>query len=376
MVAQPFVRHTYRFYNNLSTTEKDCGPDLIPAQGLNKLCQPAASTSGKFITDSLSFSNVSLSRTVYHNNADWGIKYLNPDGVIAKTYTVQLYLKVVNFNQYYTRIIDFSDGRQDNGIYFTNYELPTPSDKRCLNFYPDGNFGTCPFFNNYTYYLLTFTRNDTTKKIDIYVNDQLFTSYNDAADFYVSVKGKPVHIFRDDPVGFACEDGEANFAYLSFANYYSNRADVLAVYNNIATIVNTASFSIVPEPVCTGQNVTITYNGNIPDTAKNYLFNWTWDGGNIISGNDRGPFVVNWNKAGTKNIALQITSGECIQSSITNTQQIALDDFPNPVLRSNGILCTGDSIELSPGNFNSYLWQDGSTQSRFQVKKVAFILLG
>jgi gliding motility-associated-like protein len=33
------------------------------------------------------------------------------------------------------------------------------------------------------------------------------------------------------------------------------------------------------------------------------------------------------------------------------------------------MLCTGDSIVLSPGNFDSYLWQDGSVKSNFTVMK-------
>lgn len=46
-----------------------------------------------------------------------------------------------------------------------------------------------------------------------------------------------------------------------------------------------------------------------------------------------------------------------------------LNVWPNPVvtLDHNSELCTGDSRVLTAGNFNSYLWQDGSTSPSFTV---------
>jgi gliding motility-associated-like protein len=408
------IRNTYRFFNTLSTTEPTCAEDLIPAKGLNVQCQPTtAATSGQFITDTISSSNII--RAVYKNNLNWGLKYLNTNGVINKTYTIQLYVKVVNFNKFYTRIIDLSDGVEDDGIYFTNFNTPAPTNNRCLNFYPNGNFGVCPFFNNSTYYLLTFTRNDITKLIDIYVNDQLFTSYNDAAGFYTSTAGKPVHIFRDDPIGFACEDGEANFAYLSFANFYSSQADVSLIYQNLNALVNTVDFSVSNASLCTSSAVVFNYTGNIPTGASQYLFNWNWDGGAVISGTGRGPYVVQWNTTGIKNIVLTISGGGCT-NNLTNSKQVSItqgittkidtsicpgnsyeghtttgqfiDTFIRPLLcdsirtvnlsfinletpnlGNTQSLCAGDSIILNPGNFTTYLWQDGSTQKLFTAKK-------
>jgi gliding motility-associated-like protein len=408
------IRNTYRFFNTLSTTEPTCAEDLIPTKGLNVQCQPTtAATSGQFITDTISSSNII--RAVYKNNLNWGLKYLNTNGVISKTYTIQLYVKVVNFNKFYTRIIDLSDGVEDDGIYFTNFNTPAPTNNRCLNFYPNGNFGVCPFFNNSTYYLLTFTRNDVTKLIDIYVNNQLFTSYNDAAGFYTSTAGKPVHIFRDDPIGFACEDGEANFAYLSFANFYSSQADVLLVYQNLNTLVNTVDFSVSTASACSGEAVEFNYTGNIAANATQYNFNWNWNGGSVISGTGRGPFVVQWSNTGIKNITLTITGGGCA-SNLINSKQVDITqgiDYridtsicPNtsyegystagqytdtfrrvlqcdsirtvnlsitkvdaPNLGNTQSLCEVDSIILNPGNFITYLWQDGSTQKTFTVKK-------
>ncbi len=363
MCAQ--TRNTYRFYNTLSTTEPDCSEDLIPTKESNIMCDPStAPTPGSFIPDALNASNIN--RTVYHNNLNWGLKYLNTTGVISRTYTVQMYIKVTNFNQVYTRIIDFSNGVEDNGIYFTNNGVFPATNDRCLNFYPSGNFGICPFFNDTTYYLLTFTRNDLTKQIDIYVNDQLFTSYNDAADFYVSTAGRPVHIFRDDPVGFACEDGEANFAYLSFADIFSSQADVALIYQNINTIASTAGFSFSASPSCVGKDITVNYTGNIPASATQYNFNWTWDGGDVISGNGRGPYLVEWLTTGTKNITLTITGGGC-GAAITNEQVISI--LPATLFVSNVSICSGNSYQghTTPGTYSTIFSVPGDCDSISKV---------
>jgi len=337
IIAQP-IRHSYRFFNTLSTADGNCGQDLVPTKGLNMQCNPTtAATSGRFITDRLTSG---VSRVVYHNNLNWGLKYLNTNGVIQNSYTVQMYLKVTNFNRFYTRIIDFSNGTQDNGIYFTNYNLSPPTNNRCLNFYPNGNFGICPFFNDTTYYLLTFTRDNVTRRIDIYVNDQLFTSYNDLNNFYTGAINRPVHIFRDDPIGFACEDGEANFAYLSFTNFYSSQGDVTLAFNNIDTVATTADFQFSNDTACSNSDVTVTYNGNIPPNSTEYAFTWNWDGGTVVSGSGGGPYTIQWPTSGNKNITLNITGGACI-ANYTSSKQINISN--SITLQKDTTICNGQS---------------------------------
>ena len=45
---------------------------------------------------------------------------------------------------------------------------------------------------------------------------------------------------------------------------------------------------------------------------------------------------------------------------------------PRPRLGVDTILCSGDSLKLSPGQFSSYIWQDGSTQNELIIKKGGF----
>jgi gliding motility-associated-like protein len=51
------------------------------------------------------------------------------------------------------------------------------------------------------------------------------------------------------------------------------------------------------------------------------------------------------------------------------TIQLSVLKLPDPDLGINKDLCIGDTMVLFPGNFDSYAWQDGSTQSHYVVNK-------
>ncbi len=53
----------------------------------------------------------------------------------------------------------------------------------------------------------------------------------------------------------------------------------------------------------------------------------------------------------------------------TRTLNLKVYSKPNPHIEEDSILCTGDSLVISPGTFTSYLWQDGSTLDHYVVKK-------
>lgn len=329
------IKHSYRFYNNFSVAPPECGPDLTQPKALGN-CAAAAPTPGSFITDTLPYCG--LKKTVYHNNLDWGLMYPNTSGTVTNTYTIHLYVKTTVWGPTWTRIIDFSNGNADAGIYFR-----TNGVDRCLNFYPNGNVGTCPYFNNTTYYLLTFTRNGATGIIDVYVNNTLFTSYNDASNTYVGTAGTPIYIYRDDRA-VSCESGEANFAYLSFTNQYSSQATVNQVYSDICSIVNinkSTDFSLTPNITCDStQNITATYTGDIPPPGNGYTFNWNWDGGTVLSGTGMGPYTVKWNSSGTKNITLSVTNNTCGNVNDTTKQLFIKSKLSSTVTQS---ICNGQT---------------------------------
>lgn len=279
-------------------------------KGSFSFCPNTAIQDGVFVCDTLSYCK--LRRMVYHNNMAWGLKFPNTDGTITKTYTINIYFKLTAWGQKkWVRIIDFKNGVSDNGLYYHSEDFgATPF---CLQFWPNGDLSPCPYFNTSTYYLLTITRNGANDVIDIYVNGVLFNSYTDNLSLYTGTAGTPIYIFRDD-LETSCEIGEANFAYLSFTNVYSDQQTVTDTYNDICGIANSgiSDFSFTPQSLCdSSQQVTVTYSGNIPAPGTNYNFTWNWDNGNVTSGSGMGPYTVQWNNSGEKKVKLTVSSSTC-----------------------------------------------------------------
>ncbi len=69
------------------------------------------------------------------------------------------------------------------------------------------------------------------------------------------------------------------------------------------------------------------------------------------------------NKTGIYYDTLKTAAG-CDSVVITN---LTVREKPKPILGTNRNICEGQNIILDPGNFNTYLWQDGSTVPKYTV---------
>ncbi|NNV53971.1 gliding motility-associated C-terminal domain-containing protein [Limnovirga soli] len=78
-----------------------------------------------------------------------------------------------------------------------------------------------------------------------------------------------------------------------------------------------------------------------------------------------GGSYLGYNTAGTYTDTFTTING----CDSIRTLHLITESLPKPVLNGNEGFCEGDSLVLSPGDFLSYLWQDGSTQHHFTVKK-------
>lgn len=67
-------------------------------------------------------------------------------------------------------------------------------------------------------------------------------------------------------------------------------------------------FFDLPSSVCFNNAAMITYTGN---GSSNELYNWDFNGGNIVSGTGQGPYEIQWNTSGIKNISLAVTKNGC-----------------------------------------------------------------
>lgn len=353
------VENTYRLNNSFAVAAPACENDLETASAAGT-CS-SATTPGNFVEDNLVACGASFQRTVWHTNLHYGLKFNNTGGSISDTYTIQMYVKNTAWNANRVRIVDFSDGQTDEGIYLKS---TAGFNDRCIDFYPDGIVGPCPSVALNKYYLLTITRNGTTNTLDIYLDNVLVVSYNDTGKRYTGKAGTPVYIYRDDQ-SVSCESGEANFAYVSFKNYYASQAMVTSVFNGICSEANINSwvdFAIDPNPSCGRKDIKITYTGGLPQTAI-YTFEWNFDGATVLSGSGRGPYTIRWNTPGNKNVNLTITNESC-NKKISNTKPTTVS-FVNFKFDIDDSKCDGTAtMEVRP--------QNGVTPYKYSIDAVNY----
>jgi len=171
------------------------------------------------------------SKSIYNFKPKTGLKYNNGAGNNFDNYTISVIIKY-NSNPsptQYFRIIDFSNGTSDNGIYNRGNNL---------NFYPTGNVRSNVFKRD-EYTFLTLTRDGTSKVIDVYIGDTKVTSYTDINDYYKIHPSGNLIFARDNipPSSAPNEDTNGAIAYIYVTNKKSTASEVKDVYDNICSLI-------------------------------------------------------------------------------------------------------------------------------------------
>ena len=200
---------------------------------------------------------------------------------------------------------------------------------------------------------ITDQNNHRIRKVD--VNGIITTLAGTGLPAFSGDGGPATAAAVNNPYGVAI-DAMGNIFIGDAFNYRVRK--ITAAIVPVITIKN-----ITPLPVCIGKPVqfsaTIMNGGNAP------VYQWTKN--SINTGTNSSLFTDNTlTAADTIRCILTIATGE---SAVSNAVQITLDTLPVPDLSKFTTLCQGDSLVLNPGNFDSYLWQDGSTKNKFTVKK-------
>ncbi|MFK7773241.1 MAG: gliding motility-associated C-terminal domain-containing protein [Saprospiraceae bacterium] len=115
--------------------------------------------------------------------------------------------------------------------------------------------------------------------------------------------------------------------------------------------IPTSTFSVDPI-ICIDSSSTITYAGT---ASSNATFTWDFDGGNIISGNDSGPFEIDWVIAGNYNITLTVEENGCV-STQTLESVVVENPIPNPVIN-----CSSTTSTVT------FTWNDVNGATSYQV---------
>lgn len=158
------------------------------------------------------------------------------------------------------------------------------------------------------------------------------------------------------------------------------------IVENIFIQPTPTSTFMTNSPVCSGQNITVTYTGNAPANAG---YVWNFGGGTIISGTGAGPYTIQYPQSGTYLVSLSINSGGCISN--TTDQTVTIYDVPNSTFSIPSNICVnaanqvvytgmasplatyswdfGDAVWISGSGFGPYTlsWTTPSSQNTHQI---------
>ena len=136
--------------------------------------------------------------------------------------------------------------------------------------------------------------------------------------------------------------------------------------------ITTHSITVQPEPVagiiasdtilCMGANDTIIF---FQPSNPNYSYSWNFSGASVVSGvpGSSGPYIMNWNSPGTKNVEVTVTDNltGCISAPFTLTVNVI--SVPDSTFSIPSTACEGEvfnvtftGIQIAGSN---YTWNFG-----------------
>jgi gliding motility-associated-like protein len=101
-----------------------------------------------------------------------------------------------------------------------------------------------------------------------------------------------------------------------------------------------ASISVDRNNICQFDTITVSSTAANPPTAN---YQWSFDGGTIVSGVNPGPFDITWNTPGLKSIVLTVTDGNCIAR---DTQQVNVKASPDASFVLKDDACVDEQISV------------------------------
>jgi hypothetical protein len=132
----------------------------------------------------------------------------------------------------------------------------------------------------------------------------------------------------------------------------------------------TPSIAITSSSTSICENKSATFTASIINGGILPVYEWKKNGNN--AGTNSNVYADN-NILNGDIIACVLTSNiNCAAASSASSNAITITVNKNPVVALNPIttLCAGSTINLSAGNFSSYLWNDGSTGSTISINSI------
>ncbi len=148
--------------------------------------------------------------------------------------------------------------------------------------------------------------------------------------------------------------GSGIFA-INYSYTDSNGCTDTAISNIKVQALPSSAFSI-PSTSCLNDTMTVTYLGQ---TGPNANFTWNFGNANPISGSGAGPYELNWNIIGAKQLNLTVVDSGCT-SVVTSNYTNILSSIAFLTSVGNTTICYGDSATIfaNSGLGYNYQWHD------------------
>ena len=132
---------------------------------------------------------------------------------------------------------------------------------------------------------------------------------------------------------------------------------------NITQLPPPTSTFTLDTAICINANANAVYTGNATPAAT---YTWNFAGGNVVSGSNQGPYVLNWGAGGLYNVTLSVTENGC--TSLTTAHTIDVHPLPSSSFTIQDSVCWGvNGVATYTGNASpnaTFIWNfSGNMQS-------------
>lgn len=252
-----------------------------------------------------------------------------------------------------------------SGVGFKTFSTIHKPDTVSINW---GNAGTAHIH-------LTVTKNGCTKDstFDVIVSDKLSPTIG-----ALESTGSTVQICEGEIAHLIAPDGYDSYLWSNGQfgqNLPVNTSGIYSVSvikkscsgtsNSITVVVNPKPIPLIQSlsSVCLGVDAVYAVQN-----ASGHSYKWAASSNGTITTGDNIPQIkVNWQSgtSGKVTVTETIDASGCKDSTDFTVQ---IQNLPKPSLQAVGGTCEGDSVEISAGNFTSYLWSTGETTATIIVK--------
>ncbi len=131
----------------------------------------------------------------------------------------------------------------------------------------------------------------------------------------------------------------------------------------------TSTFRVSKSAICSVETDSVIYTGK---NTAGATYTWNFDGGTVVSGSGQGPYIVQWNTGGTKNITLDVTENGCPGTQGTQTVIVTQQPIANAGPDVSVCPATNQTLGVAAIGTTTYFWDPPTFLSSTSVADPTF----